>query len=85
MLHRMWLTPELCRESEGATPARLALYRDGTAHQGHQARGDRQPQARSAVSPRNRGVLLLERPEDPLLLVPSDSDPGVAHREPQVD
>ena len=35
--------------------------------------------------PRGRGVLLLEGPEDALLLVPRDADAGVAHREPEAD
>ena len=59
--------------------------RDLPAHQGHQPGGDRQAQPGAAVPPRRRGVLLLERPEDPLLLVPGDADAGVAHGEPQAD
>ena len=83
LLRRVRLAPEPRREGEGAAPARLALHGDRPAHQGHQPGGDRQAQAGAAVLPRGRGVLLLEGPEDPLLLVGRDADAGVAHREAQ--
>ena len=75
------LASEARREGEGAAPARLALHVDRAAHQGHQPGGDGQAQAGAAVLPRGRGVLLLEGPEDRLLLVLRDADAGVAHRE----
>ena len=53
------------------------------AHQGHQPGGDGQAQAGAAVLPRGRGVLLLEGPEDPLLLLGRDADARVRDREAQ--
>ena len=85
---RLWcagLTREVRREGEGAAPARLALHVDRAAHQGHQAGGDGQAQASAAVLARGRGVLLLESPEDRLLLVLRDADAGVTHREVKSD
>ncbi len=75
------LAPESRREGERAAPALLALHGDRPAHQGHQPRGDRQAQSSTAVLPRSRSVLLLEGPEDRLLLFARNADAGVAHRE----
>ena len=85
LLRWVRLQPEPRREGEGAAPARLALHGDLPAHQGHQPGGDRQSQPGAAVPPRRRAVLLLERPEDPFVLVPGDAHAGVAHGEPQAD
>src|SRR5438309_5455469 len=79
----MRLPPELGREREGAAAARLALHRDRAAHELDQAGGNGQSQAGAAIPPRGRSVLLLERPEDLLLLVQRDADAGVAYREAQ--
>ena len=79
LLRRVRLAPEPGREGEGAAPARLAVHADLPAHQGDQPGGDGQAQAGAAVLARGRGVLLLEGPEDSLLLVLGDADAGVAH------
>src|SRR5262249_25192390 len=79
------LSAEAGREGEGATPARRAVHGDGSAHEGDQPGGDAQAQARAAVLARGGGVLLLERPEDALLLVGRDADAGVAHHETEAN
>src|SRR5438876_12003999 len=70
------LTEARC-EGEGAAPAWRAVHGDGSAHEGHQPGSDGQAQAGAAVLARGRGVLLLEGPEDALLLLGWDADAGV--------
>src|SRR5437763_5702612 len=81
----MRLLAEARCKGEGAAPARRAVHGDRPAHQGDQPGSDGQAQAGAAVPARGRGVLLLERPEDALLLVRRDADAGVAHGEAQPD
>src|SRR5205807_2688840 len=80
-LRRVRLEPEPRREREGAAAARRAVHGDRAAHQGHQPGGNTQAQAGAAILSRGRGVLLLERAEDPSLLFRRDADARVAHRE----
>src|SRR5438876_175638 len=79
------LPAEARREGEGAAAARRAVHGDRPAHQSDQPGSDGQAQAGAAVLTRGRGVLLLEGPEDPLLLVGRDADAGVAHCEAEAD
>src|SRR5256886_12659534 len=88
-LSRDWLRgvrlpAEVRREGEGAAPARRAVHGDRPAHEGHQPGSDGQAQAGAAVLARGGGVLLLERPEDALLLVGRDADAGVPYGELQI-
>ena len=62
----MRLPAEAGREVERAAPARRALDADLTAHQPHEARGDRQPQPGAAVPTGGRVIGLLERLDDAL-------------------
>ena len=72
------------REVEGAAGTFAALDPDAAAHQLHQLRGDRQPEAGAAVAARHRGVRLLERAEDLVELVLRNADAGIADREVQL-
>ena len=73
------------RAMERAARPRLAAEADVAAEGLHEARGDRQPQARAPVAPRRRRVGLHELVEDDLLLVGRNADAGVGHLEPQHD
>ena len=84
-LRRVRLTAEAGREGEGAAPARLALHGDRAAHQGRPAGPRWSGPGRCRRTCAGRGVLLLERPEDLLLLVGRDANAGVRHREAQAD
>src|SRR5438067_12111022 len=64
----MRLLAEARCKGEGAAPARRAVHGDRPAHQGDQPGSDGQAQAGAAVLARGRGVLLLEGPEDAILL-----------------
>src|SRR5580700_10080604 len=79
----MRLKSEAGGEGEGAASARRAVNGDLAAHEGHQPGGDGQAQAGATVLARGRGVLLLEGPEDALLLLLRDADASVAHGEAQ--
>src|SRR5947209_2520091 len=76
---------EMRREGEGAALARGTVHGDGSTHEGHQPGGNGQAQASAAILAGGGGVLLLEGPEDTLLLVGRNADAGVAHREAEAD
>ena len=85
---RLWcagLTREVRREDKRAAPTRFAFHVNRATHQGHQAGRNGQAQSSAAVLARGRGVLLLESPEDGLLLVLRDADAAVTYRELQCD
>src|SRR5258707_4272345 len=77
----MRLSAEARREGKCTAPARRAVHGDGSTHKAHQSRGDGQSQAGAAVLACGGRVLLLEGPEDALLLLGWDADTRVAHRE----
>ena len=81
----MRLATEPRRKTKGAAPPRLTVHGDPPAHQGHQPGCNRQAQPCAAVLPRGGGVLLLESPEDRLLLLGRNADAGVGDREVQAD
>src|SRR2546421_7951420 len=81
----MRLLAEARREGEGAAPARRAVHGDRPAHKGDQPGSNGQAQAGAAVLARGGGVLLLEGPEDAILLLGRDANAGVAHREAEAD
>src|ERR1700719_3872636 len=81
----MRLLAKARREGEGAAPAGRAVHGDSSTHQGDQPGSDGQSQAGAAVLARGRGVLLLEGPENSLLLLGRDADAGVAHGEAEAD
>src|SRR5947209_15624772 len=81
----MRLLAEARCEGEGAALARRTVHGDGSAHEGHQPGSNGQTQAGAAILAGGGGVLLLECPEDTLLLVGRNADAGVAHREAEAD
>ena len=85
LLRWLRLTTEPRREGKGATLARLACHGDLPTHQGHQPGGDGQAQPGAAVLARGGRILLLEGPEDFLLLVGWNADAGIADFESQRD
>jgi hypothetical protein len=50
----------------------------------HQSLGDRQPETGTAIRPRVSSVNLPEALEDQLLVLRSNSDPLIAHEDPDV-
>src|SRR4029078_27077 len=63
----------------------LALDPDPTSHHPDELLRDRQPQPRASILPRRRGICLLERLEDPVLLLRLDPDPRIPDGEVQHD
>ena len=62
----------------------LAFHPNPAAHEFHQLRRDRQPQASSTVASRRRAVGLRERLEDDNLFIRGNADSGVTDRKTQL-
>ncbi len=76
--------PELRREVKRASSSRFALQPDSPSHHVHQAAGNRQTQARSAVLPAGRAIRLRKGFENQFLLFLGHPDARVAHRKMQL-
>ena len=63
--------------------AGIAFHPDLAAHQFDQPLADRQAESGAAIMAGGGGIHLLERFEQPVLLVEWNADAGVAHREMQ--
>ncbi len=70
-------------QGKGTAGARRTLHLNLAAQQVRQLAGDRQAQARAAITSVGGAIGLAERLEDRRLLLRRDADAGVAHREGQ--
>src|SRR5262245_60652212 len=80
----MGLTAEGWCESERASFTGRATDRDGSAHQSHKLRCDRESEAGAPVLPSRRVVLLLKCVKDALVVVFRNADASIANCESQI-